>query len=155
MHLGNGALTPECAAITLGAAAVGLGAATVAIRRQPLSREQLALAVGLGSLVFAAQAVNVPVLPGLLARPEAEADARETDAASAGVLQAAVQDAERRALSAAPGSDASGATGVEASRPVQAVRSPMGRFHWSVWILALWLVGSLLVAARLAARRSR
>ncbi len=64
MHLGNGALTPECAAITMGAAAIGLGAAMVAIRRQPLSREKLALAVGLGSLVFAAQAVNVPVLPG-------------------------------------------------------------------------------------------
>lgn len=64
MHLGTGAITPECAAITLGAAAIGLGAATVAIRRQPLSRQKLALAVGLGSLVFAAQAINVPVLPG-------------------------------------------------------------------------------------------
>ena len=64
MHLGNGAITPECAAITLGAAAIGLGAATVAIRRQPVSRQKLALAVGLGSLVFAAQAINVPVLPG-------------------------------------------------------------------------------------------
>jgi len=64
MHLGNGAITPECAAITLGAAAVGLGAATSALRRELPSREKLALAVGLGSLVFAAQAVNVPVLPG-------------------------------------------------------------------------------------------
>jgi HEAT repeat protein/beta-lactamase regulating signal transducer with metallopeptidase domain len=107
--------------------------------------------LALPALTFMLPRWNVPVLPGLLARPEAEADARETDAASAGVLQAAIQDAARRALSAAPGSDASGATGVEASRPVQAVRSPMGRFHWSVWILALWLVGSFLVAARLAA----
>ncbi len=64
MHLGTGAITPECAAITLGAAAIGLGAATVAIRRQAPSREKLALAAGLGALVFAAQAINVPVLPG-------------------------------------------------------------------------------------------
>jgi cobalt/nickel transport system permease protein len=64
MHLGNGALTPECAVITLGAAAIGLGAATVAMRREPMSRQKLALAAGLGALVFAAQAINVPVLPG-------------------------------------------------------------------------------------------
>jgi len=64
MHLGNGAITPECAAITLGAAAIGLGAATVAMRREPMSRQKLALAAGLGALVFAAQAINVPVLPG-------------------------------------------------------------------------------------------
>jgi cobalt/nickel transport system permease protein len=63
MHLGNGAITPECAAITMGAAAIGLGAATMAIRRESLSREKAALAVGLGSLVFVAQAINVPVLP--------------------------------------------------------------------------------------------
>ncbi|MCI0357395.1 MAG: energy-coupling factor ABC transporter permease [Planctomycetaceae bacterium] len=67
MHLGNGAITPECAAITLGAAAVGLGAAAAAIRRASVSRQKLALAAGLGALVFAAQAVNVPVLPGISA----------------------------------------------------------------------------------------
>jgi len=64
MHLGNGAITPECAAITLGAAALGLGAAAASLRREPLSRQKLALAAGLGALVFAAQAINVPVLPG-------------------------------------------------------------------------------------------
>lgn len=64
MHLGNGAITPECAAITLGAAAIGLGAAAASIRRESLSRQKLALAAGLGGLVFAAQAVNAPVLPG-------------------------------------------------------------------------------------------
>jgi cobalt/nickel transport system permease protein len=67
MHLGNGAITPECAAITLGAAAIGLGAATVAIRRQPPAREKLALAAGLGALLFAAQAVNVPLPTGMSA----------------------------------------------------------------------------------------
>jgi len=64
MHLGNGAITPECAAVTLGAAAIGLGAATWSLRREPVSRQKLALAAGLGAMVFAAQAVNVPVLPG-------------------------------------------------------------------------------------------
>lgn len=64
MHLGNGAITPECAAVTLGAAAVGLGAAAWSLRHEPISRQKLALAGGLGALVFAAQAVNVPILPG-------------------------------------------------------------------------------------------
>jgi cobalt/nickel transport system permease protein len=64
MHLGNEAITPECAAITLVGAGLGLAAAGVQIRRQPVSREQVALAAGLGALVFAAQAINVPVLPG-------------------------------------------------------------------------------------------
>ena len=64
MHLGNAALTPECAAITLGAAASGLALAAVAIRREPLSPQKVALAGALGSLVFAAQAINVPILPG-------------------------------------------------------------------------------------------
>ena len=64
MHLGNGAITPECAAMTLSAAALGLGAAAASLRHEPMSRQKLALAAGLGALVFAAQAVNVPVLPG-------------------------------------------------------------------------------------------
>jgi cobalt/nickel transport system permease protein len=63
MHLGNEAITPECAAITLIGAGLGLAAAGVQIRRQPMSRQQIALAAGLGALVFAAQAINVPVLP--------------------------------------------------------------------------------------------
>jgi cobalt/nickel transport system permease protein len=64
MHLGNGAITPECAAITIGAAAVGLTAAAASLRREPLSRQKLVLAAGLGAMVFAAQAINAPVLPG-------------------------------------------------------------------------------------------
>lgn len=63
MHLGNGAVTPECAVITWGAAAAGLG--WLALRGQtqkpPVSRP---LEVGaLAALVFALQAVNVPLLP--------------------------------------------------------------------------------------------
>jgi len=64
MHLGNGAITPECALLTMGAAGMGLGAAAVTLRQQLPSRQKLALAAGLGALVFAAQAINVPVLPG-------------------------------------------------------------------------------------------
>jgi cobalt/nickel transport system permease protein len=64
MHLGNEAITPECAAITLIGAGLGLAVAGFQIRRQPVSRQQVALAAGLGALVFAAQAINVPVLPG-------------------------------------------------------------------------------------------
>jgi cobalt/nickel transport system permease protein len=64
MHLGNDAITPECVVLTLGAAGIGLGAAAVSLRREPMSRQKLALAAGLGALVFAAQAINVPVLPG-------------------------------------------------------------------------------------------
>ncbi len=64
MHLGNEAITPECVAITLVGAGLGLVAAGVQIRREPVSRQQVALAAGLGALVFAAQAINVPVLPG-------------------------------------------------------------------------------------------
>jgi cobalt/nickel transport system permease protein len=64
MHLGNGAITPECAAITIGAVAVGLTAAAASLRREPLSRQKLALAAGLGAMVFASQAINAPVLPG-------------------------------------------------------------------------------------------
>ena len=78
MHLGNGALTPECAALAFGAAGVGLGAAAMDIRRQfsirgltPPSRHetiwQLSLAAILGTFVFAAQMFNVPVLPGISA----------------------------------------------------------------------------------------
>ena len=37
MHLGNGAMTPECAALTLGAAAAGLAASAVSSSRVDLS----------------------------------------------------------------------------------------------------------------------
>jgi cobalt/nickel transport system permease protein len=64
MHLGNGAITPECAALTYGAAAVGLVASAVAIRQAGVTRDKLLLAAGLGCLVFAAQAMNVPIAAG-------------------------------------------------------------------------------------------
>ena len=64
MHLGNGALTPECAALAYGAAGISLSAAGLDMGRHwQTSRQKLLLAVGLGGLVFAAQALNVPVLP--------------------------------------------------------------------------------------------
>src|SRR5262245_52871151 len=64
MHLGNGAITLECAALTYGAAAVGLGASLVALRRSGVATDKLLLAGGLGTVVFAAQAMNVPGAPG-------------------------------------------------------------------------------------------
>jgi cobalt/nickel transport system permease protein len=64
MHLGNGAITPECAALTFGAAAAGLAASAVAVRKAGVTRDKLLLAAGLGCLVFAAQAINVPIGPG-------------------------------------------------------------------------------------------
>ena len=64
MHLGNGAMTPECAALTLGAAAAGLAASAVAVRKAGVSRDKLLMAAGLGCLVFAAQAINVPIAAG-------------------------------------------------------------------------------------------
>jgi cobalt/nickel transport system permease protein len=63
MHLGNGALTPECVAATCSAAALGLGAAAWHIRREPISGRKLATVAVIGAMVFAAQAINVPVLP--------------------------------------------------------------------------------------------
>lgn len=65
MHLGNGAITPECAAVTFAAAAVGLTAAAAKLRRNVPSRDKLELAVGLGTLILAAQAINVPVAAGV------------------------------------------------------------------------------------------
>jgi cobalt/nickel transport system permease protein len=64
MHLGNGAITPECAVVTMTAAAAGLAAATFLSRKESLTREKVTLAIGLGALVFAAQAINIPILPG-------------------------------------------------------------------------------------------
>jgi cobalt/nickel transport system permease protein len=65
MHLGNGAITPECVVLTYGAAAAGLAAATANCRRAGLTGGKLQLAAGLGALTFAAQAINVPILPGV------------------------------------------------------------------------------------------
>jgi cobalt/nickel transport system permease protein len=65
MHLGNGAITPECAALTYGAAAVGLAASAAALRANRPTVEKLQLAMGLGCAVFAAQAINVPIAPGM------------------------------------------------------------------------------------------
>lgn len=67
MHLGNGAITPECALLTYGGAAAGLAVCATAARRAGLSRDKLLVTVGIGALVFAAQAVNVPVWPGISA----------------------------------------------------------------------------------------
>jgi cobalt/nickel transport system permease protein len=69
MHLGNGALTPECAALAFGAASVGLGAAAIDLVRSTsaVSGKKLAMAVSLGLFVFAAQMFNLPVLPGISA----------------------------------------------------------------------------------------
>ena len=64
MHLGNGAITTECALLTMGAAATGLALAAVDLRRKAPGWSQASLAAGLGGLVFAAQAINVTVLPG-------------------------------------------------------------------------------------------
>lgn len=69
MHLGNGALTPECAALAFGAAGIGLGAVAIDIVRTASAKDgrKLALAAALGLFVFAAQMFNVPVLPGVSA----------------------------------------------------------------------------------------
>jgi cobalt/nickel transport system permease protein len=64
MHLGNGAITPECVALTYGAAAAGLAASAAGLQNARPTTEKLPLAVGLGCVVFAAQAINVPIAPG-------------------------------------------------------------------------------------------
>jgi cobalt/nickel transport system permease protein len=66
MHLGNGAITPECVVLTMSVGAVGLAAAVVTLRRE-MTRDKLLLAAGLGTLVFAAQALNFPVTAGISA----------------------------------------------------------------------------------------
>jgi len=67
MHLGNGAITPECVALTAGAAAAGLGVCAVTMRIARPTPDKLLMAAGLGCLVFTAQAINVPVAPGISA----------------------------------------------------------------------------------------
>lgn len=65
MHLGNGAITPECAALTYSAAAAGLAVGATALRSVKMEKWQLAAA--LGCAVFAAQAINVPITSGMSA----------------------------------------------------------------------------------------
>lgn len=67
MHLGNGAVSPECVVLGIGVAGAGLAVAAAGLRRQSPTREQMLTAAGLGALVFAAQAVNVSVWPGISA----------------------------------------------------------------------------------------
>jgi cobalt/nickel transport system permease protein len=62
MHLGNGAITPECAALGFAAAAVGVGYSGFLASRERQRPASLIKAAALGSLVFAAQMLNVPVL---------------------------------------------------------------------------------------------
>lgn len=61
MHLGSGAITPECAALGFVAAAAGVGYSGYLATRQRQS-DTLLKAGALGGLVFAAQMLNVPVL---------------------------------------------------------------------------------------------
>ncbi len=63
MHLGNGAITPGCAFVTMAAASAGLGLAALSLRWTNLRREQLLAAGALTGAVFAAQMVNISVLP--------------------------------------------------------------------------------------------
>lgn len=65
MHLGNGAITPECAALTYSAAAAGLVVGATALRG--VNGEKLLHAAALGCAVFAAQAINVPITGGMSA----------------------------------------------------------------------------------------
>lgn len=60
MHLGNGAITPECALMTLAASGAGLAAAAWA-EGPAWNRSRLGQAAAWGTLVFGAQAINVPL----------------------------------------------------------------------------------------------
>ncbi len=61
MHLGNGAVTPECAALGFAVAGLGVGWSLWNASKAPRSHSLLEVAA-LGSLVFAAQMINIPVL---------------------------------------------------------------------------------------------
>jgi cobalt/nickel transport system permease protein len=63
MHLGNGAITPECGAVALGIAALGVGAAFVGTRVLGVPPKRAYTAAALGTAVFAAQSFNVQILP--------------------------------------------------------------------------------------------
>lgn len=61
MHLGNGAITPECGLFALGVAAASTGIAIFAARSKPLDRGTVFTAAALGAAVFAAQMFNVQI----------------------------------------------------------------------------------------------
>jgi cobalt/nickel transport system permease protein len=63
MHLGNGAITPECGLVAMGIAATSAGIAVLAVRNRPLDRNTALTAGALGAAVFAAQMFNVQVWP--------------------------------------------------------------------------------------------
>ena len=63
MHLGNGAITPQCAVVTFAAAGAGLGIAAQALRRTQLDRERLITTSAITCAVFSAQLINISVLP--------------------------------------------------------------------------------------------
>ncbi len=63
MHLGDGALTPECAVVALGVAASGAGVSLLAARVSSLQPVRARTAALLGAGVFAAQMFNVTILP--------------------------------------------------------------------------------------------
>ena len=63
MHLGNGAITPECGLVAMGIAATSAGIAVLAVRNRPLDRRAALTAGALGAAVFAAQMFNVQVWP--------------------------------------------------------------------------------------------
>src|SRR5262245_56360981 len=65
MHLGNGAITPECVALTVGAAGAGLALGGWSLAKSRPTWEKLQLALALGCGVFAAQAINVPIGAGV------------------------------------------------------------------------------------------
>jgi cobalt/nickel transport system permease protein len=65
MHLGNGAITPECVVLTAGAAAAGLGLSCATMWKSKLTQDKLLAAGGLGCFVFACQMINVPVASGI------------------------------------------------------------------------------------------
>jgi cobalt/nickel transport system permease protein len=63
MHLGNGAVTPECGLFALGAAATSAVVAVAVARSKPLGRNAKFTAAALGAAVFAAQMFNVQIVP--------------------------------------------------------------------------------------------
>ncbi|NTV52409.1 MAG: hypothetical protein HGA76_05285, partial [Candidatus Firestonebacteria bacterium] len=63
MHLGNGAITPACAVCSAGLAAAGLGTAWVTLKQSGLTGSRVLKAAALGTLIFGAQMINVPVMP--------------------------------------------------------------------------------------------
>jgi cobalt/nickel transport system permease protein len=63
MHLGNGAVTPECGLLALGAAATSAAVAATIARSKPMDRNTIFAAAALAAAVFAAQMFNVQIVP--------------------------------------------------------------------------------------------